>query len=187
MDNINVTPRYVLAGEATFTVSNQSGVHYTYHIYRAKPSDQYPNPGWFIKLLNRPDKYTYMGKVILPSSRAPRPSIRQTSKSRVGIGAKSWKVAEWALVAIWQVDGGIYTLPPGYSIKHEGRCGRCGHPLTTPESLDTGLGPDCALILGIEWKERDDRQVVLHFDKHVSIRGRGEVNYGDQNTGNVPA
>ena len=27
---------------------------------------------------------------------------------------------------------------------HEGRCGRCGRKLTVPESIDTGLGPECA-------------------------------------------
>jgi hypothetical protein len=27
---------------------------------------------------------------------------------------------------------------------HEGRCGRCGRRLTVPESIESGLGPECA-------------------------------------------
>ena len=27
---------------------------------------------------------------------------------------------------------------------HSGSCGRCGRKLTVPESIDTGLGPECA-------------------------------------------
>ena len=28
-------------------------------------------------------------------------------------------------------------------VLHEGKCGRCGRKLTVPESIDTGLGPEC--------------------------------------------
>ncbi len=27
---------------------------------------------------------------------------------------------------------------------HEGKCARCGRKLTTPESIQRGLGPECA-------------------------------------------
>jgi len=29
------------------------------------------------------------------------------------------------------------------AIYHEGRCCKCGMPLTVPESIDSGIGPDC--------------------------------------------
>ena len=29
-------------------------------------------------------------------------------------------------------------------VLHSGSCGRCGRKLTVPESIDTGLGPECA-------------------------------------------
>ena len=35
------------------------------------------------------------------------------------------------------------------TIRHEGRCGRCGRKLTTPASIDTGIGPVCAERMGI--------------------------------------
>lgn len=33
---------------------------------------------------------------------------------------------------------------PECEVWHEGRCGRCGRKLTVPESIETGIGPDCA-------------------------------------------
>ena len=36
-------------------------------------------------------------------------------------------------------------------IRHSGRCGYCGRHLTTPESVDTGFGPDCSALLGIAY------------------------------------
>lgn len=34
-------------------------------------------------------------------------------------------------------------LPPKSEIWHEGACGRCGRPLTDPESIARGIGPEC--------------------------------------------
>lgn len=34
-------------------------------------------------------------------------------------------------------------------IWHHGRCGRCARPLTVPESIQLGLGPECAKLLSI--------------------------------------
>ena len=38
MGTINVTPTFVLAGEATFTVDNGSGKHYTYKVWKSEPT-----------------------------------------------------------------------------------------------------------------------------------------------------
>ena len=32
----------------------------------------------------------------------------------------------------------------GFDVHHEGKCGKCGRPLTVPESVKTGLGPICS-------------------------------------------
>jgi hypothetical protein len=37
----------------------------------------------------------------------------------------------------------------GCEVYHEGRCGRCNRKLTVPESIETGLGPECASKLGL--------------------------------------
>jgi len=35
-------------------------------------------------------------------------------------------------------------MPPQMDVHHEGRCGRCNRKLTVPESIENGLGPECA-------------------------------------------
>lgn len=161
--NINVTPNFVLAGNAVFTVSNGAGRHFTYKVYRREPDDKHPQPAYFIKVLTSPDDYTYLGLLTRPhwvDGRAPM-GIKLTSMSKFKEGAECLKVARWALRAIWQVAEGRYRLPAGYTIQHVGKCGRCGRALTTPESLDTGFGEECASIVGVEWAERDRRQQEL--------------------------
>lgn len=187
MRNINVTPAFVLAGEATFTVSNGSGKHYTYHVYKGMPNAVFANEAWFIKVLCGPNNetdYQYMGMVKVLPGRTPL--IKLTSKSRF-VGTKVWsdsakgkeaaqavKVAEWALRVIWQVEAGTYTLPDHMSIKHDGKCGRCGAKLTTPESIDTGMGEKCAMQVGIEWRERSgERSLDLGGNNSYETNFRG--------------
>ena len=48
----------------------------------------------------------------------------------------------------WRIlNGG--TFPATFEIWHEGRCAACARRLTVPQSIATGLGPDCADRLGI--------------------------------------
>lgn len=175
-EGINVRPEFVLAGESTWTVSNGAGDHYTFHVYKSKPDPKYPDPSWFVKVLVGSDNtahsdYAYIGKLEFPFKvgllgdkfldTERTPALRMTKMSRWSITEVRVRVAVWALRTIWQVHRGEYILPAGYSIKHIGRCGRCGAALTTPESLDTGLGPVCAELAGVEWKERNTRQPEL--------------------------
>lgn len=160
---INVSPQFVLAGEATFTVSN-GHEHFTYKVYKTEPNAKYPNPAWFAKVLVGPDNtsdYRYMGMVKVPANPRLDPKIQCTNKSSFDKQSKVFRVAEWSLRAIWQVERKEYRLPPGYSVKHDGNCGRCGAKLTHPASLDTGLGPECAEKAGVEWAEHNQRKAQL--------------------------
>jgi hypothetical protein len=40
-------------------------------------------------------------------------------------------------------------LPPDAEVMHEGRCACCGRPLTVPESIERGIGPDCWEKMGL--------------------------------------
>lgn len=165
MGEINVTPEFCLAGEATFTVSNGNDRHFTYHIYKVQDGNRSPHPTYFLKVLKGPDNvnsYAYMGMLELPvDGNVAEPKIKLTAKSKFTNESKATKVARWTLRAIWQVKQGRYQMPAGYSIKHCGRCGRCKAKLTTPESLDTGFGPGCAELVGVEWRERTRQQGSL--------------------------
>lgn len=145
-NGINISIDFVLAGNATFTVENPKGEHYTYRV-RAKEfsgnaveNTAEPATLFFASLLTGPDNesdYTYIGRVVPVPFNAP--VVKLTAKSRLTIESKPVAVLNWAL----QVLAGKRGLPAGYRIRHEGRCGRCGRTLTVPESLDHGIGPEC--------------------------------------------
>lgn len=131
-----ITKDFVTAGHAIFTVSNPTGEHFTYRVSAPRDFNE-ESPVWFLSVLTGPNNqsdYTYAGLLFETGA------IRQTKGSKIGPDAKSWKVAAWALKQVWEGN----TLPAGYDIKHEGRCGKCGRPLTDPVSIETGLGPICA-------------------------------------------
>lgn len=76
--------------------------------------------------------YTYLG-VIGAGGR-----YYHGRKSKIGKEAQSNKVFE----VVWdRLTKG--TLPDCVEIWHEGRCGRCGRPLTDPDSIKSGIGPVC--------------------------------------------
>jgi len=125
---------FLLAGDATFTVSNDVSRHYTYRIWNIREGL------WGVSLLTGPDNtadYTYIGCVYKDSS--DNLVFTTTKKSRVNYDSASVKVLIWALLVI----GGAKPLPEGYDIQHNGRCGRCGRNLTDPDSIAAGLGPIC--------------------------------------------
>lgn len=118
-------------GKAIFTVSNPVGDHYTYKITKKEKGP------FFVSLLTGPDNtsdYTYLG-VYHPKNR----SVILTAASKFKEESTPVRVIRWAIKMI--VDGAI--IPCGYTIRHEGRCCRYGRMLTTPESIDRGIGPEC--------------------------------------------
>lgn len=131
-----LTKEFFLAGHAIFTVTNNIGEYYTYLIRKMPTSEKF-SECHLIYLLTGPDNtsdYTYMGRVD-----SYHGGVILTQKSRYTKSSKCYRVADWALHQVWQNKD----LPAGYSIRHVGRCGRCGRELTTPRSLDIGLGPIC--------------------------------------------
>lgn len=132
-----VDRKWVLAGKAIFTVSNPTGERYTYKIRHKKADDRWPET-WFANLLTGPNNmsdYTYMG-MVKPDTPV---IVHLTKASRYTEDSKPLKVLRWALKKVWAGEA----LPAGYKIHHEGRCGRCGAPLTVPESIESGYGPEC--------------------------------------------
>ena len=144
IETLDLSPKYGLArnpinspdffkgGNALFTISNPAGEHYTYKI--RKPDRDSP---FFVSLLTGPDNensYTYIG-IFEPGAF----DLRLTKMSKVKFDTKSVKVLRWALTVFRNGN----RPPTGYAIQHEGRCCRCGRTLTTPESIERGMGPDC--------------------------------------------
>lgn len=122
--------QFLLAGKAVVTLrSRKTGVHFTYRIRRR-------DEVFFVSLLAGSDNvndYQFIGTLF------DRCRFRHSPKSRIGEGAPAVKAFKWMIEHLNR-----QVLPCTLEIWHEGRCGRCGRRLTVPESIATGIGPDCA-------------------------------------------
>lgn len=142
LEGFTITPDWIMAGKAIFTVSNGQGEHYTYSVKRGKDNGDGRPAVWFVSLLTGPDNmsdYTYVG-CLLPRTGG----VRLTRASRLTESSTPYRVVDWALKRLW---AGI-PLPEGYSLNGEGRCGCCGRRLTHPDGVDDagyrlGYGPTC--------------------------------------------
>ncbi len=120
--------QFIKGGNATATFVGQAN-RYTYKIRKAEKGDIY-----FVSLLigaNNESDYIFIG--CLTDQRG----FFQTAKS-------SHKGLAPALAFAW-----IYShllkgvIDARTEIWHEGRCCKCGRKLTTPESIERGMGAEC--------------------------------------------
>jgi len=139
--------QFLLAGNAYFTVrSTKTGTRYTFRVNKPQPNDTdkayYGNQStrYFVALLTGPentDDYTYLGMIQGNQFRLTRAS-KMTANSGPVLAFK------------WVFEHAVrHQLPPQCECWHEGRCGRCGRMLTVPESIERGIGPDCAGMMGL--------------------------------------
>ena len=137
---------YCLAGNATFTLANpQTGSRRTYKLVRARPRvGQLPADAPLIcSVLTGPDNgsdYEYLGQVW----DSTRLTYCHSSKSTISHASPAARGIGWL---IRHLDRGTLPLDK-MEIHHEGTCGRCGRALTVPESIERGLGPECARKAG---------------------------------------
>ena len=127
---------FILAGDSIFTVENEAtGGRFTFKVSRADGEN--PDRPWFVGLLAGPDNtsdYRYMGCIFEGAKYVI------TRKSWIAPDSPSQKAFMW----LWLRVASAAPLPSSVKVYHMGRCGRCGRPLTVPESIRTGLGPVCA-------------------------------------------
>lgn len=126
---------YITAGNAKVTLrSKVSGVRFTFKI--RKKDDNAGGTITFVSLLNGPDNWTNYAYIGLLTAHK---GLRLTAKSNASEDAPSVKGFRYAWNAL--VNG---VIPGTLEIWHEGSCGRCGKTLTVPESIASGIGPECA-------------------------------------------
>lgn len=145
-----VTKQFVLAGKATFTIEVPESFrtekpdlelkpHYTFRVEHKAANGQYKET-WFAKLLTGPDNtrnYSYVGILNVDNGQ-----VRTTAKSKLAGDSIVLKLLNRTLALVWAGD--IAPLEAqGFALHHEGRCGKCGRLLTTPESIERGIGPEC--------------------------------------------
>ena len=128
--------KFIFAGNATVTILNtKTGNRFTYNIKKLKTSTD-ENPLFFIKVLTGPDVYTFIGSMYKDKK------YRHSQKSKISENAQSVKVFNYVVLKLIENK-----LDECVEIWHEGKCGRCGRQLTVPESIETGLGPECVKMI----------------------------------------
>jgi hypothetical protein len=123
---------FIYAGNATFTITNtKTGNRFTYKIRKAKDNNIY-----FVSVLTGSDNtssYSYIGFI-------KNGIFNSSKKSKITSNSTSFKVFSWFIININKIPAIIQVL-------HEGNCGRCGRKLTTPESIERGIGPECSRLM----------------------------------------
>jgi len=135
-----VTVAFMLAGNAHVTFqSRRTGTRFTYRVRAAHGEGAFRASGvtHFVAILTGPDFYEYLGFIF------DRKMYTHGRKSRIASDAPSAVAFSW----VWKhLSGG--EMHPELGVWHEGRCGACGRRLTTPKSVEQGLGKICAARLG---------------------------------------
>lgn len=123
---------FALAGNATFTLKSlKTGARYTYRVRVAEDNSIMH----FVSVLVGPDNandYRYLGFI--------RRGVyfHGGAKAKITAEAPSAKAFHWFWVHQARGDE-----MPNLEVSHAGKCGRCGRPLTVPESIKSGFGPEC--------------------------------------------
>jgi hypothetical protein len=132
---------FILAGDARFTIEKPDGSHRTYRVKYREANGNFKET-WFVSLLTGSDNdadgsYTYIG--VLDDFTG---QVRVTKASPYPLNDGPVFLLNRVLARIWADDHETVERA-GYRVHHEGRCGRCGHVLTVPESIERGIGPEC--------------------------------------------
>lgn len=139
--------QFMLGGDARFTLrSRRTGEHFTYRLNTPKDQPAGVRPTrYFLSVLTGPsneNNYTYAGTLDLDRLDE---GIRTTRGSRISSDAPSVKAFRWFLkTLLLSGEEGLAKFHEQAEFFHEGRCGCCGRTLTTPESVERGIGPECA-------------------------------------------
>lgn len=134
------------AGNATFTIqSRKTGKRFTFRVSRSKKSADENRPIW-VSVLSGSDNngdYSFIGTIW---NRNDGYAFNRGSKSRATESAPSVLAIKWICDELNSPNP--EHLFEKATLWHEGRCGRCGRKLTVPESIASGIGPECASRMG---------------------------------------
>lgn len=122
---------FILAGKAIFTLKNEeTGNRYTFKVTKTK-NESISYVRVFSGTDNEaPSHYSYICALVRGNI-VPSKYLVRKPKAQI--------VFSW----LWHhvIEG--KELPSKVHFYHEGKCCRCGHCLTTPESIKLGIGPEC--------------------------------------------
>lgn len=128
------------AGSAEVTLSNDKW-HWVYKIKR--PRKNKIEPGQLAPLfvsVKSGHSFSYVGIVIDPIN---QPRLIHTKRSRFDRSMVEYRAAAWMLRMI-KAGGERALAKHGFRLQWANKCICCGRKLTTPSSIDSRIGPECA-------------------------------------------
>lgn len=129
MKNPETVYKYLKAGNATVTLTDtRDGCWFTYRILKNRTKGK----GWSIYLMVQPEKFVYIGAI-------KAGMFQHNGGSRVVEESRSFGLFDSLILGLTKK----WSIPHHLEVRHAGQCGRCGKTLTTPKSIETGLGPVC--------------------------------------------
>lgn len=141
-----ITKDFVVGGKAVFTLENdkefaqKNGLPKQYTFRVTKKENEGRDPVFFVSLLTGPDNtsdYTYLGLL-----KARHGGIVLTKNSKMNEKTWCFRLLDKALKKIWS-NKQDEIIRAGFDIHHEGKCCKCGRPLTDEKSIKLGIGPRC--------------------------------------------
>lgn len=131
--------QFAIAGNATFTVSNTaSGNRFTFRVKKSKKKGA--EHLRFVSVLTGCDNenhYEFLGTIFRAGELYEE--FKHGRRSRIKSDAPCAKCFSF----IWKNINSLNNWPT-IEVRHSGKCCRCGRKLTVPESIDSGIGPECA-------------------------------------------
>lgn len=123
---------FMLAGKARFSLrSIKTGKHFTYRISKTKHENK-----WYVLVargnVNKPN--FFLGHIRLGSADGLPYFYKNQNHLPVEVFTHLLPF-EWFIHHLGDTQLEFY---------HEGKCGKCGRALTDPESINRGIGPECA-------------------------------------------
>lgn len=130
------TKDFIAGGKAFLTIrNNQTDERRTYRFTQFK---ELKNPNLiFVALMTGSDNtasYTHMGRIDIRTLQ-----YTHKSTSRITSICNSVKGIQYLLFSLIN-----NSKSDAIEYWHEGKCCRCGRLLTTPDSIESGIGPECA-------------------------------------------
>lgn len=148
-----ISKEFVMAGNATFTLEmpetfrkrNNLPTHYTYKVVSRPDRFHEKKLIHFVSLMtgyDNVDHFSYLG--MLKSNG----DLILTKGSKFNKTTWSVRLLTRVLDRVWNNEFEEISKA-GFVLHHEGKCGKCGRKLTTPESVKTGLGPKCYKAMSV--------------------------------------
>lgn len=128
---------FILGGRSYFTLVNEdTSNRITYKVNFPRRQRDEKNPVYFVRTADI-GGYKYLGMMVKENNVW---LFKETKKTdlRIATMKQKFQVFQWYLKNLQQ-----QSLPESIKFYHEGRCCRCGRKLTVPESIKTGIGPEC--------------------------------------------